>query len=114
MNGYDIACEAVVLDILIAFPARLAPIHIFFIELWLECFKESKNELNVYFRDLIANFTLAFVDLIEIKDSIDCAIASKPEDALFFFGNLETNSLIKKNLSGINNLFSTEYLILLI
>ena len=52
------------------------------------------------------------VDFFDIKDSNAWAIASKPAEALIWFGAEIGKSGTKKKLSGINNSLSNECLIL--
>ena len=55
-------------------------------------FKCSKNYLSDIHRDFKANSTLSFVDFFEIRDSIACDIASKPDEAFKVFPAFKTNS----------------------
>ena len=50
------------------------------------------------FKDFSANLILFLFDRLDNKDSIACAIASNPEDALIFFDADKTNLGIKKKV----------------
>ena len=62
----------------------------------------------------MAKNTLLLFDLTESSDSIDCAIASNPDDALIFFVPERVNFGIKKYLFGCIIFLSTVYLVLFI
>ena len=47
----------------------------------------------------------------ERSDSVACAIASKPEEALILYEAFNISSGKRKKKSGINSLFSKEYFI---
>ena len=77
-------------------------------------FNKTPNKLYV---GTITEFLVEVFDISGLtRENLDVELTSSKKSVADFdaFGNLETNSLIKKNLSGINNLFSTEYLILFI
>ena len=108
VNGYDTAWGAVVLEILIALPAKLDAILISVAFFIFGSFIKDTKLLTETLNDFDAYLTLFSFDFLETSDSNAWAIASNPADAFILFGADIKNSGIKKKLSGINNSLSKE------
>ena len=63
-------------------------------------------------RDFFAYLTLIKLDFIDIKDSIDWDMASKPDADFIFCDEFNINSGIQIKKSGFIKSFSTEYFFL--
>ena len=96
MNGYDVACGAVVFEMLMAFPAKLAAILISVALFILGLSTKDIKLLIDIFSDFDAYSKLSLLDLLDTNDSNACAIASNPEEAFILFGAEIKNSGTRK------------------
>ena len=105
------ACGAVVLEILIAFPAKFEAMLISAAFFKSGLFKKEIKLIKEISKDLDAYSTLSTVDFLATIDSKAWAIASNPAEAFTLLGADVKNSGIRKKESGNSKLLSNECLI---